>query len=672
MSLATTGSLQTSGTTPARADRLRSIRRVAVGATTLLVIYAFLSAGYVPAVVAGALPPALVVLVPTSPWLSRRIAVNGLLLLASVPCLWWFRWPGHVDHGAVVVAVGAAWLTSRLFGAAPASRVRPLVPVATRSDLLVVVGVVLAAVATHRWWAVGSPHQALTTLLRGYDNSAHFNIFSKMLTHGATLDSLGRAPDGSAWSLVDYPQGFHAVAASYAELTSPGTTSGPDALVAYSHCIAAVVVLGTVVLVAAVCSLPGVRARPLVAAPTVVVVLTAFLWGPGANVLLDGFVNFWLAAVAAACALVLAVDTPRRLSPVHWAALGAAFVVVAHSWAPLLLLAGPAAVVALPVRGHAVRSDRRRRVLTALVAVLTALGILRAAWLLLHVADVRDVVTAHGGITSPSPVPTMVLVPLSLLVFVELGLWVRRSPDLSGHAVLGVVVRRLSLATLAGVTSLAGLLVLQLRSGGAAYYFFKYLVGFELVIGAVTAAAAGVLFSLCLPVLRTRFRGAALASLGVCLIATQAFGHVGWWDVLLAASPSHDNRADPPPSLSDVASGILVAASRVSTATAPYTYYLAPTSSRTRADVLPAVWVHALKGGMTTRQDDTQGCLAASIKAPRELTSCSRAILDSEPQARLLVRPTQVAALRSSLGHGLASRIETWSRSTSVQAQGER
>jgi hypothetical protein len=432
--------------------------------------------------------------------------------------------------------------------------------------------------------------------------------------------------------------------------------------VAYSHCIAAVVVLGTVVLVAAVCSLPGLRARPLVAAPTVAVVLSAFLWGPGAKMLLDGFANFWLAALAGACALVLAIDAPRRLAPVHWAALGAAFVVVAHSWAPLLLLAGPAAVVALPVRGHTEQSDRRRRLLTAVVAALTTLGILRAAWLLVHAARVQDVVSAQGAITNPSPVPTLVFIPLSLLVFVEFWLWVRRSPGLSVHARKAIVVRRLSVATLVGLTSLVALLLLQLRSGGVGYYFFKYLVGFELVIGATTAAAAGVCIAVCLPVLRGRPRGVVLASLAACLLATQVFGIVGWRDVLLVPPPPTPDRAGPPLAMSDMAAGILAASYATSRESAPLTDYLAPISNRTMAGILPAVWVHALNGGMTMRQEIRMRFLNRPPTDLAQLTVCSRRILESDAQARLLVQPDQVAALRAALGPDLASRVTTWPR----------
>ena len=70
------------------------------------------------------------------------------------------------------------------------------------------------------------------------------------------------------------------------------------------------VVLGVLLVTASLLSLRGLRERPMVTFPAVVLMCTALLWEPGQKVFADGFASFWLGAVAAGAALLIAVASP--------------------------------------------------------------------------------------------------------------------------------------------------------------------------------------------------------------------------------------------------------------------------------------------------------------------------------------------------------------------------
>jgi hypothetical protein len=505
-----------------------------------------------------------------------------------------------------------------------------------------------------------------------------------MLRHGAMLDSLGSPPpDGSAWSLQYYPQGFHALAATLVQLSAPGVTGGPDALVAYAHSVGLVVVLGVAVLVAAICSLPGLRTRPLVAAPAVVAVCALLVWGPGHGALVDGFANFWLAGLAGACALVLAVDV-RRAPLLRWLAVASALVVVANAWAPLLVVCGPGALAVLTAGGRrCLPTDARGRALAAVVVLAACAGGLRAAWMLAQVAKqdaVHVVITAAGGITNPSPLPTVALVPVSVVVFLGFATWSRGAGPAAlaelgaPTAVVGSAVRRLLLATCAAVGSLLLLVVLQLRTlHTVSYYFFKYLAGCELVLAPVTVAVAAMWAASALPRGRPRRRWVVASGL-LCAGATQCWGAVGWHVPAGVAPTWHDrDTAGRTLPASGVARDVLAATS-VGPRAAAGSEYLAVRGSAGSGSVLPATWFHALEGGLTTGQQSRFGAFATPVSGVPQAGDVVRALLTRNSSTRVVVAPEYLEPLRAAVGGGraLARRVTTWPSSGSVQAEGER
>jgi hypothetical protein len=482
-------------------------------------------------------------------------------------------------------------------------------------------------------------------------------MFSLVLRHGTTVDLLGRAGDGSSWALRYYPQGFHVLAAGYAELAGPGTTSGAPALTLYAQAIAALVVLGTMVVVAAVCSLPGLTRRPLVAAPTVAVVVTAVLWEPGGRALADGFPNFWLGAVTAAVALLLAVAPPRGTSLVSWAAIAAGFVLVAHTWAPLLVLAGPAVLVALPPRDRWPQLRRRSVLLVGSVACLAGLGMLKAGAMLVRIVDVSVVVDAGGGVTIPPLTLTLLWLVAPIGVLFGVRPWMRRHGTVEDGSALSRAVPRLAVAGIGAVGSLAVLAAAQLREiHTLSYYFFKYLLGAELVLAVVAAAVAGAALGLA-PRVTGRRVGLALSAL-VCMVATQSFGPVGWQEAF--ARPTVPPRTALPTgsmSLEALSRDVLAVAESTPESAALRRDYLVIGVVPRFGAVLPDSWFHALDGGITERQSQRLTVLVPVFPDVGHAAPAALQLLQRDPRASVVVARRYVEPLRRTLGDRYADRI---------------
>ncbi|MEP7091263.1 MAG: hypothetical protein ABI776_14285, partial [Nocardioidaceae bacterium] len=577
---------------------------LAVGALA----YALLARDLVPAPVVLVVLVALVVMVPTAQDLSRRIALNGSLLIGWVPVLWWVRWPVEVDHGALVVAVAVATVTGGAAAApAPLTRLRRLLPHARRVDRLLVLSGGAALASMWRWAFPGSPYHALLTLLPGVDNAEHFSMVATMRTYGATTSALGASPDGSRWRFDEYPQSFHALVATLGELTHRRSATGPDAVVAYSQGVSMVVVAGIVVLTAAVVSLPRLRDRPLVAVPVVVLSLAAFLWSPGQTMLADGFANFWLAAVAAGAALVLTLAPPRRLALPEVAAVGGLLVFVAHAWAPLFVVAAPAALALLvPLREtFGDRALRSRLWWAGGILTVAGLGVLKAFVGLFRDVGVSAVVTATGGIQGSNPAPAFALLVVALYVC-SAAPALLRGRGTGDEGVLRAVgrARVLTLAVVAGLVTSALLFLAQLHTlGTSAYYFVKFCMGFELVLAALVPAVCGLLVaSVTGPGRRSWRRWGAF---GLATLATsQAFGLFPRAPVpLLDGHRAGTASLAAPYSAARVASGILRATGSSTSTTSFRRDYLAIGPDRVGLAFYADTWYHAILVSGSMRVD---------------------------------------------------------------------
>ena len=307
----------------------------------------------------------LVLLVPTSRELPRRILLAGCLLLGWSQVLWWWPLavgePGRVTLGLAVLAGAlAAWV-----GAAehPAARARRLRPRLRPADIALALPVGIGIACTAPWLAAKTPTQTLGMLMGGWDNVAHFSMVHMIRRFGAVVSALPPPTPGATWQFASYPQGFHAVAAGVVELLigPDDTWLGPE-LVAYTQAMALVVIAVATTVVAGFCALPAVRRRPVLALPVAAFVSAVFLLGPGSLAIGGGIANFAVACGLAVAVVLLAVPAARVVSPLTLAAIGGAVVGVATTWVLLLALAGPALLaLILPLRRQPVGGVPRAR-----------------------------------------------------------------------------------------------------------------------------------------------------------------------------------------------------------------------------------------------------------------------------------------------------------------------
>jgi hypothetical protein len=646
--------------------RRRVVRGILPAPIAAGLTYVLVAGGHLPAPVSLAVLAGVLVLVPTATGLSRRTALNGSLLIGCAPVLWWIRWPFPVSHAGLVVAVGLGILAGRISASeAPVGqRLRALLPAVRPVDALIP-GVGVAALASMWTWAFpGSAHRALVALLPGLDNVAHFHMFSTIRAYGATTQALGSAPDGSSWAFNEYPQGFHSLVATVSELTDPALRPGPHAVQTYTECVAAVVVLGLVVLTSAIVSVPALRARPLVALPVAALPVTAFLWKPGQNLLADGFANFWLAAAAAATALVLALYPRTRVAVLDVAAVGACLVAVAYAWAPLVVVASPAAIAVLhPLRvSWRDRANRNRLWLAVGVLSVSGLAVLRAVVGLFRDVDVSSVVDASGGIHGANGAPALALVAVGLYICAAAPALVRPRAGAGGLLLTAQRARVLTTAVVAGVAVCSLLLVEQLRSlGDSSYYFMKLFMGFELTLAALVPTVCGVVFTAVVTSARRRSTN-VVAAVAATAAATQFFGHFPASPVPTFDAHRYGTAAiGRQYSSARMASGVLGA---VDTSPGQESFrrdYLSIGRDSASEDFYLDAWYHAVLATETMQVSARLNILRVRVTDVESATPLARRLLTQQAGLEVVVAPRFVGPLRDGLGSpDLARRVVTW------------
>ena len=628
---------------------------------TAVASYAVWASGVLPGSVAlvGAL--ALGVMVPSDPLLRRRVVLNLSVGLGWMVVPWWEPWPVPVNHAALALALTAGALAWRVVD--PGSRLggSALLPRLDRADAALGVAVLAGLGVMHRWAFASTPGAALEVLLPGFDNAPHFSMFRLMRAHGAMLDSLGRAPDGSSWAFSDYPQGFHAVVATLSEVLHPQPLDGGAALLAYSHGVAAVVVIGIVALTAAVLCLPGLAARPVVLTPSLALVWTAFLWQPGQTLIADGFASFWLGCAAVSVALLLGLAPARRFSVPEFAAVGGLLVLVAWTWTPLMVLAAPAVLALLvpPDGRRAVRRPSLRAWWCLALLVAAGLASTRVVLVLLRTVGVQSVVTAVGGFHPPRPAGVLLVIFASLAAHLLFGVLMKRLDTSPGAAGTVLRARVLALTPVLGLVTLALLLAAQMRAGEGAYYFVKYLTGVELVAATVTAALLAVLTARA-PRPRHPRRAAVLGAAAVVGV-TQLFGTFPTGSAPMLDS-TYPGTTDLGASFSRaaIARGILRAASG---APSPGVDYLAVATGQAKRLDYPDGWFHAVNGSLTVRSAARVDRLHSASRTVPEVGAAAAGLL-GEPGVRVVVDPRFLVRVRGQLPAGAdRARVVSWDTS---------
>lgn len=649
----------------------RALRATGVGAGLASLVLAARAVGLLEGPAALLVAAAVVLAVPTSRLASRRILLAGCLLLGWGHLLWWWDLPvGDVGRTVGVLALVAGALGAWVAGArAPRARMRRLVPRIAAVDVLPVVTLAVSAFMLAPWLRLTRPEAALGVLMTGWDHSAHYAMTAHIRETGVVVWSSPPAASGFPWSYAHYPQGYHATVAALMELWGPTGSAGPGHdVAAYGRTVGLVSVIAVVVVVAGLAAVPALRRRPAVAAVVAAVVVAGFLWGPGGLVLADGFPNLFLAAALLVAVPLVAVPLGRWPSPLHLAAIAGALVGVAHSWALLLTMAAPLALVVLiPMRRRRAAALARRWAAIALLAVVTAASVVVAV-LVIRVQPLTAIVVLGGGVSGRGAAETVVVVTGALAAVVVAALAGRpRSGVGSGRGLPRMpseVVRAVASGggVLVGAVVAAWMAWVQLSDGGLGYYFWKFGIALELLALVVGGVALGVVVA--------RRRGATARrwtlAVGLVVVLATAVGFGAPHPLVSSALPLTDSAglvargrlATTSDNPSPEAQRVLDAARLSRTLDAPSVYVPVATAGlQDPASV--AQWHAALTGRWTEDLDAPIGHLVSADVSTVAAPALVRELLE-EGDALVVVPPEHLEAVRAALPALLRARVLSW------------
>lgn len=585
----------------------RLLLAVVLGVVAAVAVLAARSTGVLEGGVALLVAVLLVLLVPTSRDLCRRILLAGCLLLGWVPLLWWVPLPvgaaGRVTIGLALLA-GAlgAWVG---WAERPLRRAARLLPRPRAVDLLVPVTVGAGLVELQNWLQVKTARQTLGMLMSGWDNSAHFSMVHMIRRNGVTTDVLAAPPGGGTWQFDSYPQGFHAVIATLIEvLVGPAQGDLGAELLAYSQAVALLVIALTTMLVAGFCALPALRRRPAVAVPVAAFAAAVLYVGPGATSIQGGIGNFTMACALVVAAALIAVPQPRVFAPLPLAALGGAVVGIASSWVLLLVLAAPVVAALLVPLGRRRWSASWLRVVLSVLLVLAVLGCLWRTLVVISRVRAASPLTLTGGV----PPVNLGLAAAAAIGVAGTCLLVRRGATGSARPTW-MRVTALVLVPVVAVGVSVGLVLVQIDANGkATYYGLKFMLGAEIVLllllaiplahllGRRPAGPRSVLGSV------RGFAGSVL----VALAATQVFGFTAIDLAGVGLGPEAPGSVDlaqqvtvlrRPPSTADLADRVMRA--EAAGGLPAHSFFVDARPDRPINSILAAQWYLSLTGSWT-------------------------------------------------------------------------
>ncbi len=634
---------------------------LAVAAATLLVTHLVL-----PGVLALAALCLLAVLVPTSRELSRRVLVAGATFLGWAPLMWLWKLP--VSHAALLLAILAGLLSGWLvLDGPPGRRAARLLPRVRPADLGVLVSALLVAALYKPLLVSTTAEVALTRFLKGWDNTAHFDMAGMIVRHGVLINRLDSGPGGD-WAYLQYPQGFHAAVAVLME-----AVVGPDALPsqlvqAYGRGSALICLLTVVTVVAGVCSVPAMRRRPALALPSAVLVTSTFVLGPGGMVLHDGFPNFLVAAAMLACIPLIVAQMHRPTSLPLLVALGGAGLAVAHNWALLLIVGAVGALgVLLPLRRRRWPDDVKGWVPAAIVSALVVVGAGIAWSMLRHQPPLGELLDTPGGV-SPMPVSTMIMTAaLALSACVAAVLRLEKGAGTRS----GTLVRTAwaGVPMLLGTALVVGVAWAQVvGNGDVSYYFWKSALAMQLV--------GVVVLVLQLPSVlpAARVRPGLSARVGAAASSLLAAGAAGlvyglpmvqfitlWSGAAPGAAARQDAVATALTGPSVDAQILLQAADRDAASQDGALRMLLPfPSSKQNHPILVSQWYSALTGTWTNQTQELFFSVPGPEASDDEIVEAAQTLLDSDERVVVLVGPTILDQVRDEVRPADAERVQPW------------
>jgi hypothetical protein len=639
-------------------DLIRSLVAFSLTFATIIVLR---ESGYLVGKLAIVLAALLVVLAPTSSVLSRRLFLNLLILMGLAPLTWWI--PEQIigtDHGSVVLALTAGlvagWIFARPF---IGMRVRKLLPSARGIDILPIAGAAISAGSLWTMLRVSRPEDALSLFLTRWDYQSHFNIYEMLRMHGAVIPIIPRQSSGMGWGFAEYPQGFHALVATIAELRAPHISTLDLELVSFMQLQSLVAVLTVTMLLAGLCAINQIRQRAMVLTPLIAVTAAVWIYGPGSIPMYEGFVNFYLACGMAVAAAIVLFIFSRKLPATGMAAIAAAVVGVFNNWFVLAtLFAIPMALFLWRRLPHIGRLDARARLVAGTWSVVAAGGallpLIQAGPV---IAQSSAVVNALGGIAPPDF--GLAIASISTVLFLgvcnagrhsKLSVW--RNQVSASQIAIGLVFPVFLSACIA---------VSQIQQQGEiAYYFYKYLIAIMLFAWPAAAIAVATLLRSRAEPLRRRPPMRVKIALGLLAAsATQIFGFsaTGLKDVGLAptASPvvqmlQQRKHIEATP---EYVGRLLDSAKMVQPED---TVYIA--SSKSIDPILAARWQWGMRAAATQKTTDMSSYLARLRKGTSEDASVIGELLRANEATTVLVDVEQYPELKVFMdAQGLGGRI---------------
>lgn len=653
---------------------MRAARGVTVGVALAMVMILTRWSGLVHGKLALAIFVLAMLAIPTSRQLSRRILLSACLAFGWVPLLWWWPLPvGDLGRGTLLLAVMVGGLGGWAAGGQhPWARCRAVMPKLAVVDAYPFLLALFGAAVLYPWLRPKSGPAALSMLMGGWDNSAHFNMVHQIRQTGVTVDVAPYPASEGIWHFYSYPESFHAVSATVIEfLTGPRVGDLSTELVVFSQTMAIMTICFIGMLVAGICALPLLRRRPALALPVSTFVAAIFLFGPGSVVIQEGFVNFNFACALVAAGALMTVSMARVFSPLHLAAIGGAVIGVANGWILLLVLAAPVILIGLlPFKRSRWSSSRRKIVISVVIVAAVFLCVARGVVVVLRV-PVDNVLLVKGGVTPPNIGLTLVAVLSCLALSILVGKRYMAAPNRPAR---GQRARVRALVWLPIVATLAAgyIGVLQLRNGDAlTYYFMKFVTGIEIVCFIVLVIPLSIIIARWIPSRQVYASGgsgtrwfvphrislastsAIAASLAMTIAATQAFGF---------ASPDLTARALPPTAPGAISrvyestrilappaasSNLIDVAQRLNSEYPgkPMFYFDFP-SDRQIDPILAAQWYFALTNTWYRASNNLVVNADFYAYTPVEVASSARRILTARPDAYVAVAADQVALIR--------------------------
>lgn len=647
----------------------RRLRPASAGAAGAGAVLALRALGVLEGYAAVLLLVLVLLLLPTSRVLSRRILLVGSIAVGAAPLLWLVPVPTlglgrSVLLTALLVGGLAAWVAGD-----PVPRARTLVPSARALDAVPLVAAAGAAFLASPWLRASGPSSSLALLQAGWDNSAHFSMTHTIRLLGHTYDGTAAGVAGESLKFADYPQGMHAFVATVVELlVGEQTGDAGTELVAFDRALGLSVVVAVALAAAAVCSMPVLRRRPGIALVATTVVVTVLAIGPGAVLVAGGFFNFYLAVALCIAAVAIASTMPRVIMPLHLGALLATLVGVTYGWVVLLALALPAALLVLvPLRRSRFRGSRAQWVVCSVLVALALAAAVRAAGVL-STLDASEVLVIDGGIP---PLSLSLTVLSAVVAVVGCMLWAARR---SRRAWWSRRESWLAAVPLSGVVVATAMAVLQLEaSDQLSYYFWKFAYGLLLVSTMVASVAFAHVVVQTVPDSR---RGAARSVVGsrrraaLAVVAaagvTQVFGLTPVGSAIPASvdvAPGIQVRADLERRASSDAPALdaVVAAAESSRALGNRQLTVLPLGAEQVHPLSAAQWAFALTGRWTVEANAAATPLVGLDGSSGATTHIISLLLAADPAATVVTDPETLARyLESSPESDFASRIRTW------------